>query len=164
MNAHQRGTVEPVKLHPKWGRTSAETAQPSHMGSRWAASEGDQQDTGCPSPACSSQISSLPARTRSPMPQSSWARRASAACALRRSGRRRRAQEAVIEVEVQMMGPGRRSGGTRSARCPGNLPNVSKMYCTCSATQALNSLSWTCALPTFAGVNIATVQQMAATN
>jgi hypothetical protein len=46
MNAHQRGTVEPVKLHPKWGRTPAETAQPSHMGSRWAASEGDQQDTG----------------------------------------------------------------------------------------------------------------------
>jgi hypothetical protein len=30
---------------------------------------------------------------------------------------------------------------------PGNLPNVSKTYCACAATQALNAGSWIWALP-----------------
>ena len=36
---------------------------------------------------------------------------------------------------------------------PGNLPKVSKTYCACSATHALNSASWTWALPRTPGLS-----------
>ena len=36
---------------------------------------------------------------------------------------------------------------------PGNLPNVSKTYCACRATQALNAGSWIWALPRTRGLS-----------
>jgi hypothetical protein len=37
---------------------------------------------------------------------------------------------------------------------PGNLPNVSKTYCACRATQALNAGSWIWALPQTPGLSV----------
>jgi len=37
---------------------------------------------------------------------------------------------------------------------PGNLPNVSKTYCACRATQALNAGSWIWALPRTRGLSV----------